>query len=947
MTTRYFNVKQGITTGNIVIDATSGNIANIGNISVLGGGLSNLGNLAKANYFQGDGSLLTNITGGNVSGQVGNALLAGTVYTNAQPNITSLGTLVSLNITGNLSSGNANLGNLAIANYIQGTLTTANQPNITTVGTLSDIEVTGNANIGGNVNVGGVIFANGNITTSGTFHGNIEGNISGNITVTGNNTDLLFNDNGNVGASDGFRFDKTTNVATLTGNLTSGNANLGNLAVANYISGNGVLLTSITGANVTGQVGNALVAGTVYTNAQPNITSVGTLTSLDVTGNVSGNNVTANGNVSVNNWILTPATKDLVIAPSTSVTRVYGNLDPYTGGMNLGGVSRWNIINANTGDFASNLTVNNFVANANANVGNLVTSGDATITGNLTVQGNTFYTNVDTLIVQDPVIELGGGPNGDPLTSNDGKDRGTLLHYYAGAPIDAFMGWDNSNSEFGFGSNVTNVNEVMTWNSYGNVRANYFLGNGSGLTSITGANVTGQVANALVAGTVYTNAQPNITSVGTLSSLTVTANISSGNANLGNAATASYFVGNGYYLTDLNVNNIGTVANANYAAYAGNVTLASQPNITSLGTLASLTVSGLITATGTGIKLSNVQDSAGTVTLQLSSGNVTTYNNLVVGSSGTGNVTAYNANLGNLVIANYYQGVLTTNAQPNITSVGTLNGVTATGTVNLTGASNVALGPIGNVHITGGSSGQYLQTDGSGTLSWSTISTSSLANGNSNVSVYNAGNVTISSNGVANVLTVTSTGTIVNGNLTSGNANLGNLAVATYFSGDGSLLDNINGSNVDGQVGNALVAGTVYSNAQPNITSVGTLSSLSVTGTTTSGNVALNTGLTSNRANVAVTTNTVIDQFAPGTFRTAKYIISASGDDGYQSVETLLVHDGTNSYITIYGSVCSNVTADIIDLSSNVNGVSGNVSLYATSASLNAKVNLVVTYLKT
>lgn len=31
---------------------------------------------------------------------------------------------------------------------------------------------------------------------------------------------------------------------------------------------------------------------------------------------------------------------------------------------------------------------------------------------------------------------------------------------------------------------------------------------------------------------------------------------------------------------------------------------------------------------------------------------------------------------------------------------------------------NVTLGTVSNVHISGGSSGQYLQTDGSGTLTW-------------------------------------------------------------------------------------------------------------------------------------------------------------------------------------------------------------------------------------
>ena len=44
---------------------------------------------------------------------------------------------------------------------------------------------------------------------------------------------------------------------------------------------------------------------------------------------------------------------------------------------------------------------------------------------------------------------------------------------------------------------------------------------------------------------------------------------------------------------------IGTVANvptANFANYAGNVTVSAQPNITSLGTLTSLTSNGNITA---------------------------------------------------------------------------------------------------------------------------------------------------------------------------------------------------------------------------------------------------------------------------------------------------------------------------------------------------------------
>ena len=272
MTTKYFNVKQGITTGNITLDAASGNITN--------------GNWVIANYYSGNGSSLSGIAGANVTGTVANAnyaAYAGNVVNAAQPNITSLGTLTSL-VVGN-STANV-------------TITAA----------------------GGN----GTLTSTGNITAP-YFIGNVVGNISGNIVVPGTNTSVLFNNDGNAGASSNFTFNKDTNVATINGNLITNNANLGNAATANYFIG-----------NLWGTANAATVANTVVDAAQPNITSVGTLTNLDVSGN-------------------------------------------------------------------------------------------AIVGGNLIVNGNTTYVNIETLQVQDPIIELGGGPNGAPLTTNDGKDRGSLL----------------------------------------------------------------------------------------------------------------------------------------------------------------------------------------------------------------------------------------------------------------------------------------------------------------------------------------------------------------------------------------------------------------------------------------------------------------------------------------------------------------------------------------
>lgn len=88
----------------------------------------------------------------------------------------------------------------------------------------------------------------------------------------------------------------------------------------------------------------------------------------------------------------------------------------------------------------------------------------------------------------------------------------------------------------------------------------------------------------------------------------------------------------------------------------------------------------------------------------------------------TGNLTAANADLGNLVTANYSTAILTSGNQPNISNVGTLTQLTSNGVVNFTNSSNVSLGAVGNVKITGGSANQLIKTDGAGNLSFTTLS---------------------------------------------------------------------------------------------------------------------------------------------------------------------------------------------------------------------------------
>jgi hypothetical protein len=190
-----------------------GNITSVANIISLN---ANLGNAVTANYFIGSGNNLSNIQGGNVSGQVGNALVAGTVYTNAQPNITSVGTLGNLTVTSNVTSSNANIT----------TLLTASNANITTLLTAS------NANITGNITAG-----NANITTLLTAsNANITGNITaGNANVTGN---ITVTNNANV------------SKVNATGNIIGANVNANTLVTAPQL----VVSTTVPGTLYNGSI---------------------------------------------------------------------------------------------------------------------------------------------------------------------------------------------------------------------------------------------------------------------------------------------------------------------------------------------------------------------------------------------------------------------------------------------------------------------------------------------------------------------------------------------------------------------------------------------------------------------------------------------------------------------------------------------------------------------
>jgi hypothetical protein len=153
----------------------------------------------------------------------------------------------------------------------------------------------------------------------------VSGNVSaGNLSLTGAFSPATLTATGNVRGGNLL----TAGLITATGNISG-----------NVFIGNGAGLTSIPGGNVTGTVLTASVAGTVTTAAQPNITSVGTLSSVSVTGNITGGIVSATGNlVSAANVLVAGDYVQLPVSDTNPDNPVIGALYYNT---NIGGLRLW------------------------------------------------------------------------------------------------------------------------------------------------------------------------------------------------------------------------------------------------------------------------------------------------------------------------------------------------------------------------------------------------------------------------------------------------------------------------------------------------------------------------------------------------------------------------------------------------------------------------------
>ena len=99
---------------------------------------------------------------------------------------------------------------------------------------------------------------------------------------------------------------------------------------------------------------------------------------------------------------------------------------------------------------------------------------NATLAGNLTVNGTTTTVNSTTLAVVDPVIHLQTASGGGALTGDTNKDVGIAMQYHNGsAAKNAFLGFDDSDGKLMFVNDATITNEVIqNPTALGTIKAN-------------------------------------------------------------------------------------------------------------------------------------------------------------------------------------------------------------------------------------------------------------------------------------------------------------------------------------------------------------------------------------------------------------------------------------------------------------------------------------------
>ena len=597
---------QGLKLQGTLVTATA---ADINKLSGVTGGTVSASKVVVVDTNQDLSGIRNLTTTGTISGvtTLTATTLAGALSTASQPNVTSVGTLTSLTSNGNVDVAQHN--GTTTGFKLAGTLVTATAADLNKLAsvTASAAELNTSAGVtAGTVTASKALVVDSNLDLSGIRNLTSTGTISGVSTLTATTVSATTL-TGTLSAG------AQNNITTLTG-ATSVGQNSSTILTGTLAAGTQPNVTTLDGVTSVGKSDNTTTLTGVLQStsaAQPNITSVGTLTGLALSGGISGATTISSSGI-LSNTNTTDSTSN-----STGAIVVSGGV----------GISKSTDATSSTNGGA--LTV----AGGAAIEKKLYVGSDLTVGGNLTISGTTTTINSTTTTITDNTLLLNSGPAGT------GYDAGVLTQRYQ---------VDNS---AGTGDIVSDT-----------AKETYAIVSGtvSSITLPSGANATNSYYNnwwiKITSGTQLNQvrkitAYNGTTKVATLSTNLGGAPSASNNINLYNKSFTSLLWNESSKkfvsaFTSNDTTTPGALTIIDYADFTaknitGTLATAAQPNVTSVGTLTGLTSSGNISTTGTGTITSAglLTASAGlTVNGTLTLSSLSTSGN--ISTTGTGTITS-------------------------------------------------------------------------------------------------------------------------------------------------------------------------------------------------------------------------------------------------------------------------------------------------------------------
>jgi len=401
-----------------------------------------------------------------------------------------------------------------------------------------------------------------------------------------------------------------------------------------------------------------------------------------------------------------------------------------------------------------------------------LSAADVTITGNLTVSGNTTYINTTELNIGDNLIVLNADlPGGTAPTQNAG------IVINRGSSTNVSIYWDETNDYFETTDGLSVIGDVVSSNV---VYAEYVTAN-QGIFSYAGLTANGDVvANNLSATYLITATDASISNTITIGSATVNSSAYTGTAN-----STTYFGGQlaAYYTNATNIAT-GTVPTARLPAsntsQAGVVQMVDSTGNTSV----------TIAATANSVK--TAYDMAITANTNAAAAYSNAYNDAVA------------------LAGNAYSNavVLAANAT-NITS-GTLDTARLPATANVTTAINVGA----NINVTT-SSIKVGNSTVNTTMNASTFAVGSAYTVNSTAIAMATGALTINTVSASGTLAVGSNVTVNTSAIVIGNASVYTLIGSDHIHANGTYITSVDAATVGGNTATTLLAAsdTAYTNA--------------------------------------------------------------------------------------------------------------------------------------